>query len=105
MTVELCIANDQAIGHCDAHPAVLDHVDSESRFAGREIAVDFHVVIDATERGFDRWCNRFGICGRRGALQRSVFTYGKYNPAVRWWRCSLCETGSGATDGEQSCRE
>ena len=57
--VEFRIAHHQAVGHCNAHPTVLDHVDSKPRFAGGEIAVNFQIVIDATECRFDGRRSRF----------------------------------------------
>ena len=61
MTVELCIADHQTIRQANTHPTVLDHVDSQARFAGSEIAVNFQSVVDAAQRRFDRRRSRFRI--------------------------------------------
>ena len=52
-------------------------------FAGGEIAVDFQIVVDATECRFDRRRSRFGLGRRSGAFQSHVFTDGEDDPTVR----------------------
>ena len=44
------------------------HVDGQPRFASREVAVNFQIVINATQRRFDGRRNRFRLSRSGGAL-------------------------------------
>ena len=109
LAVETRIAYEESGGNLHARPGVAEDVDGEPRSAADRFAVNAKVVVDARQRGIDRW-----RCRRRGRRLRPfskslVFVEGKHHPAFRR-RCRLSREvwrgpgGDGDQDTQERCK-
>src|SRR5258705_5053413 len=96
-SVQFCFTHHQATRQRQSDPTVFDHIHGKPRFSGGEIAIDFQIVIDATERRFNWRRPRLSFEWKGRMSQRRVFIYRQHYPAIcRGW--GLSQAGSSNRD-------